>query len=137
MDNKLNGDVAIVTGGNSGIGEATAHLLAKEGAKVALLARREKEGKKVESAIKASGGEATFFQCDVAESRQVDEVVNNVVSTYGKISVLFNNAGGGDKGNFPNETDEGWERVIAVNLNGIGLYWLRHLDSLATFDQIS
>ena len=117
-NNKLNGDVAIVTGGNSGIGEATAHLLAKEGAKVALLARREKEGKKVESAIKASGGEATFFQCDVAEPRQVDEVVNNVASTYGKISVLFNNAGGGDKGNFPNETDEGWERVIAVNLNG-------------------
>ena len=61
MGNKLDGDVAIVTGGNSGIGEATAHLFAKEGAKVAILARREKEGKEVESAIKASGGEATFF----------------------------------------------------------------------------
>ena len=118
MGNKLDGDVAIVTGGNSGIGEATAHLFAKEGAKVAILARREKEGKEVESAIKASGGEATFFQCDVAERGQVDEVVKNVVSTYGKISVLFNNAGGGDKGNFPDETDEGWDRVIAVNLNG-------------------
>ena len=118
MGNKLDGDVAIVTGGNSGIGEATAHLFAKEGAKVAILARREKEGKEVESAIKASGGEATFFQCDVAERGQVDEVVENVVSTYGKISVLFNNAGGGDKGNFPDETDEGWDRVIAVNLNG-------------------
>ncbi|SVB14798.1 uncharacterized protein METZ01_LOCUS167652, partial [marine metagenome] len=87
MGNKLEGDVAIVTGGNSGIGEATAHLFAKEGAKVALLARREKEGKEVESAINASGGEAKFFQCDVADRNQIDEVIKNIVSTYGKISV--------------------------------------------------
>ena len=72
MGIKLKGDVAVVTGGNSGIGEATAHLFAKEGAKVALLARREKEGKEVESAIRASGGEATFFQCDVADRSNVD-----------------------------------------------------------------
>ncbi len=118
MLGKLENQVAIVTGGNSGIGEATARLLASEGAKVALLARREKEGIDVEKAIKASGGEALFVSCDVSNSEQVDRGVKKIVSTYGGVDILFNNAGAGDKGNFPNETDEDWERVLSVNLTG-------------------
>ena len=118
MPGKLENQVAIVTGGNSGIGKATALLFASEGAKVGLMARREKEGIDVENAIKSDGGEALFVSCDVGNRQQVDEAVEKIVSAYGGVDILFNNAGGGDRGNFPDETDEGWERVISVNLTG-------------------
>ena len=118
MPGKLENQVAIVTGGNSGIGKATALLFASEGAKVGLMARREKEGIDVENAIKSDGGEALFVSCDVGNRQQVDDAVGKVVSAYGGLDILFNNAGGGDRGNFPDETDEGWERVISVNLTG-------------------
>jgi len=119
MPKKLENEVAIVTGGNSGIGEATAHLLASEGAKVGILARRDKEGIAVQNAITSKGGEAIFVPCDVADRKQVDKAVDTVVSAYHRIDILFNNAGGGDRGNFPEETDEGWERVLSVNLSGV------------------
>mgnify|MGYP000974770401 CR=1 FL=1 len=119
MPNRLNGQVAVVTGGNSGIGEATAHLFAKEGAKVALLARRMDEGISVEDAINANGGEAKFFNCDVSKPEEGEESIRNVVDGVGRIDILFNNAGTGDGGNFPNETNEGWERVLSVNLSGV------------------
>ena len=118
MPGKLENQVAIVTGGNSGIGKATALLFASEGAKVGLMARREKEGIDVENAIKSDGGEALFVSCDVGNRQQVDDAVGKIVSAYGGLDILFNNAGGGDRGNFPDETDEGWERVISVNLTG-------------------
>ena len=118
MHGKLENQVAIVTGGNSGIGKATALLFASEGAKVGLMARREKEGIDVENAIKSDGGEALFVSCDVGNRQQVDDAVGKIVSAYGGLDILFNNAGGGDRGNFPDETDEGWERVISVNLTG-------------------
>lgn len=118
MADRLADQVAIVTGGNSGIGEGTARLFAKEGAKVALLARREEEGYAVEQSIRDGGGEALFVRCDVSDREQVDAAVQKVVDEYGRIDVLFNNAGGGDRGNFPNEEDDGWNRVISVNLTG-------------------
>jgi 3-oxoacyl-[acyl-carrier protein] reductase len=118
MPGKLDSQVAIVTGGNSGIGRATALLFAAEGAKVGLLARREKEGIDVENTIKSDGGKAMFVPCDVANRQQVDDAVEKIASAYGSIDILFNNAGGGDRGNFPDETDEGWERVLSVNLTG-------------------
>ena len=116
MPGKLENQVAIVTGGNSGIGKTTALLFASEGAKVGLLARREKEGLDVENAIKSDGGEAMFVSCDVADHQQVDDTVEKIVSAYGGVDILFNNAGGGDRGNFPDETDEGWERVSTAPL---------------------
>ncbi len=118
MANRLAGQIAIVTGGNSGIGEGTARLFAREGAKVALLARREKEGNAVERSIRDDGGEALFVKCDVSDSQQVNAAVQSVVDEYGRVDVLFNNAGGGDRANFPEEEDDGWNRVISVNLTG-------------------
>ena len=106
MPGKLENQVAIVTGGNSGIGEATARLFASEGAKVGLLARREKEGVDVENAIKSDGGEAMFVSCDVANRQQVDDAVDKIVSVYGGVDILFNNAGGGDRGQTSQASDQ-------------------------------
>ena len=118
MANRLEGQVAIVTGGNSGIGEATAHLFASEGAKVAILARREDEGLRAQEAITGEGGEAKFITCDVMDRKSVDAAVEKTVETYGTVNVLFNNAGFGAGQNFPNEDDESWDMVIKVNLSG-------------------
>ena len=68
MAQKLKNKIAIVTGGNSGIGEATAKLFAQEGAKVIIMARRDEEGKRVENEIKDNGGVANFIKCDVGLS---------------------------------------------------------------------
>ena len=95
MSGKFEGKVAIVTGGNSGIGEATVHRFAKEGAKVALFARREPEGLAVEQAVQDAGGNAIFIQCDVSDRQAVDAAVEKTVEAYGRLDVVINNAGGG------------------------------------------
>ena len=118
MAGRLDSKVAIVTGGNSGIGETTAHTFSKEGAKVVLMARREEEGKAVEAAIRENGGDATFVACDVRDNDSVKQAVDAAASTYGQIDILFNNAGGGAGSQFPNEPEEEWCRVIDVNLTG-------------------
>lgn len=117
MAKKLETQVAIVTGGNAGIGEAAAHLFAKEGAKVALMARREPEGHAVQDAIRSEGGEATFIACDVSDRKAVDMAVAEVVATYGTVNILANNAGGGSGQNFPNEDDDDFDAVIRKNLH--------------------
>ena len=101
MANRLDGKVAVITGGNSGIGEGTAHLFAEEGAKVVIMARREEQGRTVEAAIKAKGGEATFIACDVGDEASVNSAVQKAADTYGAIHVLFNNAGGGGPSHEP------------------------------------
>lgn len=116
MPGRLHGKVAMITGGNSGIGEATARLFTMEGAKAAILARREAEGRAVEKGIRAEGGEATFIPCDVTDRKSVDAAVAQTVSAYGGLHILINNAGGGAREMFPDESDETWERVLRINL---------------------
>jgi len=118
MSGRLDGKVTIVTGGNSGIGEATSHLFAREGAKVILMARREEQGIEVQNSIRAEGGEATFIQCDVADVASVEKAVKQAAGTYDSVDILFNNAGHGSAGDFPESTTEEWNNVINVNLNG-------------------
>lgn len=118
MTDRLKGKVAIVTGGNSGIGETTAHTFAQEGAQIVLMARRTEQGKAVEESIRSNGGDATFVACDVSDNASVLAAVERAVSVYGRVDVLFNNAGGGAGGRFPNEPNEEWLRVINVNLTG-------------------
>ena len=123
MANRLEGKVAIVTGGNSGIGEATGKVLAGEGTKVALLARRLDKGQAVESEIRGAGGDATFITCDVSDPESVQAAVAQTVETYGGVHILVNNAGGGGPGGKAGEphrleSNETWDRVIVVNLTG-------------------
>ena len=118
MTKRLEDKVAVVTGGNSGIGEDTATLFAEEGAHVFLMARRESEGREVEARINASGGDAKFISCDVGDAESVSRAIKLAAETHGRIDVLFNNAGGGGGGEFPNESDEQWNGIINVNLTG-------------------
>ncbi|MEZ5502837.1 MAG: glucose 1-dehydrogenase [Halioglobus sp.] len=123
MAKSLQGKVAIVTGGNSGIGKATALLFAAEGARTIVSARRVEEGKATVYAILKSGGVATFVQADVSKSTEVKALVDNAVSLYGRIDCLFNNAGiSGNPGTPVTELDEAeWDQVININLKGVWL----------------
>ena len=116
LTGELAGKVVIVTGGNSGIGEATVHLLAHEGARVAILARREAEGRAVACAVSDAGGEATFLPCDVTERAAIEAAIGAVVEQYGGLHVLVNNAGGGFPHGLDEAGDEGWERTLRLNL---------------------
>ena len=118
MANRLEGKVAVITGGNSGIGEATGRMFAGEGAKVVLMARREEQGQAVAAGIRDAGGEAVFVACDVGDDESVQAAVAEAAAVHGRIDVLFNNAGGGGGSRFPDEPNAEWHRVINTNLTG-------------------
>ena len=118
MADRLAGKVAVITGGNSGIGETTGQVFAREGAKVVLMARRQEQGEAVAQGIRDAGGEATFIRCDVGDDDSVQQAVAQAAEAYGTINVLFNNAGGGSGAQFPNEPNSEWHRVVNTNLTG-------------------
>lgn len=124
---KLDGKVAIITGGGSGFGEATALLWAKEGAKVVIADWVAEGGEATVKKIKTAGGEATFVRTDVSKTEDVKRLVSTAVKKYGKLDILFNNAGiqWGPKGpisyNIADYPEEEADRVIAVNFRGVYL----------------
>ncbi len=112
--------VAIITGGASGIGEATAILFASEGASVIVSDIQEEKGKAVVEKIKGSGGKAAFFKADVSVAEENEALVDFAVETYGKLDVAVNNAGiGGEANKIAEMSLEGWHKVISVNLNSL------------------
>jgi NAD(P)-dependent dehydrogenase (short-subunit alcohol dehydrogenase family) len=117
---RLEGKVAIVTGATAGMGRAAAELFAEEGAKVVMCGRREALGQEIVDLIKSRGGEATFVKADVANAEDVERVVEAAVGAYGKLDILFNNAGIEYSGyrQPDKETEEVWDHVIDVNLKG-------------------
>lgn len=123
---RLDGKVAMITGGNSGIGECTALLFAKEGAKVVISARRVAQLEAVAEKIKAEGGEVLVVPCDISKKEQCTEAVNKAVETFGKLDILVNNAGVVDSGLEPIEkvTDETIDSLIDINAKGT-LYMAR------------
>lgn len=116
------GKVALVTGGNSGIGKATALAFAQEGAKVVIAARRVQEGVETVSMIKDAGGEALFIQTDVSKAVEVERMVQQTVEVYGRLDCAFNNAGiSTGRVTMIEETEENFDQVIHINLKGVWL----------------
>jgi NAD(P)-dependent dehydrogenase (short-subunit alcohol dehydrogenase family) len=120
---RLQDKVALITGAGSGIGREAALLFAKEGASVVVVDMNDAAGKETAAAIERDGGRATFAHADVSRSSDVEAMVAAAKKTYGRLNVLFNNAG-----IFPSndgsvlETDEKtWDLVLSVNLKGVFL----------------
>lgn len=117
------GKVALVTGGSSGIGRATALAFAAEGARVVIAARRGKESEETAALIKQQGGEAIFIQTDISQPQQVEHMVKTTLDTFGRLDFAFNNAGVLGSAFVPIADYEiaTWEQVISVNLTGVFL----------------
>lgn len=122
MSMELQGKVAIVTGGTSGIGRDTAMLFAKAGAKVVVAGRREVEGKETVDGIRAAGGDGLFVKTDVARAVEVQALVKKTVEKYGRVDIAFNNAGiEGVASPIAEQAEEEWDRTININLKGVWL----------------
>lgn len=115
---RLKDKVAIVTGGSQGIGKAICEAFAREGAKVAVVNRTAEKGEAVAGAIRAEGGAAKAFPCDVAKKSDVDAMVQNVVGAFGTVDILVANAGIMINKQAEDYTEEEWDRIIDINLKG-------------------
>ncbi|MBK8347838.1 MAG: 3-oxoacyl-[acyl-carrier-protein] reductase [Saprospiraceae bacterium] len=117
----LEGKVAIVTGGSSGIGRATVLKFVQEGAVVAIWDINEIRGKELETELTAKGHKAIFYTVNTSDATQIDEAVKKVVGAYGKIDILVNNAGITRDASLLKMTEEQWHQVIDINLTGVFL----------------
>lgn len=128
---RLDGRVALVTGAGSGIGEATAKLMAQEGAKVGLLSRSREELEKVQRDIQTDGGEASVLVADISNEQEMRSAVEKLIDDYGRLDIVFANAGiNGVWAPLDELTLEEWNQTIQVNLTGTFLtvkYALPHL----------
>ena len=119
MNMLLSNKVAIITGGARGIGRATALRFAEEGCKPVIVDVRESEAGETLKQIADRKSEGIFVQCDVSDSSQVNKMVDTVISKYGKIDILINNAAvSPPERPFIEITEEEWDRVLGVNLKG-------------------
>ena len=119
--NRLEGKVAVITGAGSGIGAATARLFAAEGATVVVADLNEVGGKEVVRQCR-DGGRATFVRADVTKEEDVQAMIAAARGEYGRVDVLFNNAGvGGAIGRIHDTLVEDWDRTFAVLVRGVFL----------------
>lgn len=116
----FDGKVALVTGGGTGIGRATAIAFAREGARVAIGNRNSEAGEAVVKAIQDTGGEASFLRTDVSSEEDVKALIEHAVATYGRLDVAFNNAGiGGAAGPLADQSSDNYDKVMGINVKGV------------------
>ena len=119
---RLDGKVVIITGAGMGMGQAAALLFAKEGAKVAVVDWKAEAGQETVKTIKQAGGEAIFIKADVSKADDVKNMVKTTIDAYGKLDVIYNNAGILARAAFTeNIAEEEWDRIMSVNLKGVWL----------------
>jgi len=123
---RLKNKVAIITGAGSGQGRAAALIFSREGAKIAVSDWKPELGDETVTLVKKAGGEAIFVRTDVSESADVQNLVRTTVGTYGRIDILYNNAGVGfssplSMSDVINTPEADWDRVIAINLRSMYL----------------
>lgn len=118
---RLKDKIIIITGAGSGIGKSTAALFASEGATVIIADVQEDSGKAAVTEIEATGGNAMFIPCDVTDASSTTVMADQVFNTFGRIDVLFNNAGISGVGAVHEVSEEVWERVMRVNVTGVFL----------------
>jgi NAD(P)-dependent dehydrogenase (short-subunit alcohol dehydrogenase family) len=125
---RLENKVALITGAASGMGRAAAELFATEGAKVVMIGRRQVQGDEVAGIITANGGDAVFVQADVSIEDDVKWAVQAAVDKYGKLDVLFNNAGINQtrQGRPDEESTDSWDEIMGVNLRG-AYFCIKHV----------
>ena len=116
---RLAGQVALITGGNSGIGKATAALFAAEGAQVLITGRRANEGRQTVEEIHSAGGQIEFLQADHTREEDCNRVVEHLINTYGRLDILFNNAGIVVMGTAEDTPESTWQRVMDVNVTAV------------------
>jgi NAD(P)-dependent dehydrogenase (short-subunit alcohol dehydrogenase family) len=117
---RLEGKVAIVTGGALGIGKSTAEVFAREGARVAITDVLDAEGQALAADIGKAGGQAAYWHLDVAKEAEAQQVIADVVKRWGRLDVLVNNAGISGASKPTHEiTEAEWDRVMAVNVKGV------------------
>jgi NAD(P)-dependent dehydrogenase (short-subunit alcohol dehydrogenase family) len=123
MPGRLDGKVALITGGASGIGRATALAFAREGAKLIIADRHEDGGQQTVHMITEQGGEATFVQVDVSRATEAAAMINTAVETYGRLDCAHNNAGVGARPRvrLHEISEESWDRLLDINLKGVWL----------------
>src|SRR6266852_5562480 len=134
MPGRLEGKVALVTGGASGIGRATALTFAREGAKLIIADMNEDGGHQTVHMITENGGEATFVQVDVSQATAVEAMISKTVETYGRLDCAHNNAGIGSRPRvlLHELAEESWDRVIDINLKGVWLCMKYELSQMLT-----
>jgi len=115
---RLDDKIALVTGGGAGIGRAIAETFAREGARVMIADRDGAAAKEVADAIVKSNGAASAHEVDVTDTAQVKNLMEEIGAAHGRLDVLVNNAGVGERGDFRHLSDEAWARVWSVNLDG-------------------
>jgi len=118
---RFQGKVVLVTGAGGGIGRASAILFAKEGAKVGINSLTPAHGEETLRKVQEAGGEGIYIQGDVSRAADAERAVANTVKAFGRLDILFNNAGIVIPGRIDNTSEEDWDRTMAVNLRGVFL----------------
>src|SRR5919197_6716976 len=118
---RLAGKVALISGGARGQGAVEAKMFTQEGAKVVFGDILDEEGKQVEAAIRAQGGEATYVHLNVTREEDWQRAVHTAESTYGKLDILVNNAGIAIRGAIEETSEDDWDHMMAINMKGVFL----------------